>query len=50
MSEELKPCRRCGLDVAPDGIEVTQTDTGTYIARFECPDCGEVEQEEGAGE
>ena len=42
MSEEMKPCRRCGLYVSPDGIEVTQTDTGTYIARFECPDCGEV--------
>lgn len=42
MGEELKPCRRCGLDVTPDGIEVTQTDTGTYTARFECPDCGEV--------
>ena len=44
MREELKlkPCRRCGLDVTPDGIEVTQTDTGTYTARFECPDCGEV--------
>jgi hypothetical protein len=42
MSEELKPCRRCGLDVSSDGIEVTQTDTGTYTARFECPDCGEV--------
>lgn len=42
MSEELKPCRRCGLYVSPDGIEVTQTDTGTYTARFECPDCGEV--------
>lgn len=42
MSEELKPCRRCGLDVTPDGIEVTQTDTDTYTARFECPDCGEV--------
>lgn len=38
----MKPCRRCGLDVTPDGIEVTQTDTGTYTARFECPDCGEV--------
>ena len=38
----MKPCRRCGLDVTPDGIEVTQTDTGAYIARFECPDCGEV--------
>lgn len=42
MSDEMKPCRRCGLDVTPDGIEVTQTDTGTYTARFECPDCGEV--------
>ena len=42
MSEELKPCRRCGLDVSSDGIEVTQTDTGTYTARFECADCGEV--------
>ena len=42
MSEELKPCRRCGLYVSSDGIEVTQTDTGTYTARFECPDCGEV--------
>lgn len=42
MSEELKPCRRCGLDVSSDGIEVTQTATGTYTARFECPDCGEV--------
>lgn len=42
MSKELKPCRRCGLYVTPDGIEVTQTDTGTYTARFECPDCGEV--------
>ena len=42
MNNEMNPCRRCGLDVAPDGIEVTQTDTGTYIARFECPDCGEV--------
>lgn len=42
MSEELKPCRRCGLYVSSDGIEVTQTDTGTYMARFECPDCGEV--------
>jgi hypothetical protein len=42
MGEELKPCRRCGLGVTPDGIEVTQTDTGTYTARFECPDCGEV--------
>lgn len=42
MSKELKPCRRCGLYVSSDGIEVTQTDTGTYTARFECPDCGEV--------
>lgn len=42
MSKELKPCRRCGLYVTPDGIEVTQTDTGTYTARFECSDCGEV--------
>nr|DAS72991.1 MAG TPA: restriction alleviation protein [Caudoviricetes sp.] len=42
MIEELKPCRRCGLYVSSDGIEVTQTDTGTYTARFECPDCGEV--------
>lgn len=42
MSEGLKPCRRCGLYVSLDGIEVTQTDTGTYTARFECPDCGEV--------
>lgn len=42
MSEEMKPCRRCGLAVCSDGIEVTQTDTGTYTARFECPDCGEV--------
>lgn len=42
MSKELKPCRRCGLDVSSDGIEVTQTATGTYTARFECPDCGEV--------
>lgn len=42
MSDEMKPCRRCGLDVTPDGIEVTQTDTGTYTARFECPDCGGV--------
>lgn len=42
MREEMKPCRHCGLDVTPDGIEVTQTDTGTYTARFECPDCGEV--------
>ena len=42
MGEELKPCRRCGLYVSSDGIEVTQTDTGTYTARFECPDCGEV--------
>lgn len=42
MGEELKPCRRCGLYVSLDGIEVTQTDTGTYTARFECPDCGEV--------
>lgn len=42
MSDEMKPCRRCGLDVTLDGIEVTQTDTGTYTARFECPDCGEV--------
>ena len=42
MSEELKPCRRCGLYVSSDGIKVAQTDTGTYTARFECPDCGEV--------
>lgn len=42
MNNEMKPCRRCGLYVTPDGIEVTQTDTGTYTARFECPDCGEV--------
>lgn len=42
MNKKLKPCRRCGLYVSPDGIEVTQTDTGTYTARFECPDCGEV--------
>lgn len=42
MSEEMKPCRRCGLAVCSDGIEVTQTATGTYTARFECPDCGEV--------
>lgn len=42
MSEKLKPCRRCGLDVTPDGIEVTQTAIGTYTAIFKCPDCGEV--------
>lgn len=42
MQCEMKPCRRCGSDVTPDGIEVTQTDTGTYIARFECPECREV--------
>lgn len=42
MSEEMKPCRRCGLAVCSDGIEVTRTATGTYTARFECPDCGEV--------
>lgn len=42
MSDELKPLLDCGLYVSSDGIEVTQTDTGTYTARFECPDCGEV--------
>lgn len=42
MTDTMKPCRRCGLDVTADGIEVIQTDTGTYTARFECPDCGEV--------
>lgn len=42
MSNALKPCRRCGLDVTLDGIEVKKTSTGKYTARLECPHCGEL--------